>query len=285
MPIAAESIVPAPRHGWRASLGLEYACVEGRTLLTRRTHSGPLAVQKSLYPEGAAVCHTLILHPPGGVVGADTLGIDLDLHAGSHALITMPGAGKWYRSARANASQQVEVDVGAGATLEWLPPETIVFNGAHVRLRTAVRMAAGGAYVGWEILCLGRTASGEKFDCGSIHQATDVTLEGKLVWGERCSLAGGSPLLRSAAGLHGAPVSALMLAVGKSVPAALLAQCRAVPLDAPGRSGISAMPNVVAARYIGYSGEQAKNYFIAVWRVLRPFFSGRAAATPRIWNT
>ena len=107
-------------------------------MLTRRMHSGPLAVQKSLYPEGAAVCHTLILHPPGGVVGADTLTIELDLRAGSHALVTMPGAGKWYRSDRADASQQVEADIGPGATLEWLPPETIVFNGAHVRLRTAI---------------------------------------------------------------------------------------------------------------------------------------------------
>jgi len=282
---AAESMAPAPNDGWRASLGLEYACVEGRSVLTRRMHSGPLAVQKSLYPEGAAVCHTLILHPPGGVVGADTLTIELDLRAGSHALVTMPGAGKWYRSDRADASQQVEADIGPGATLEWLPPETIVFNGAHVRLRTGVRMAAGGAYVGWEILCLGRTASGEKFDCGSIHQTTDVTFEGEPVWAERCRLGGGSPLLRSAAGLHGAPVTALMLAVGKSVPAALLTQCRAVALDAPGRSGISAMGNVMAVRYIGHSAEQAKNYFIAVWCVLRPFFSGRAAVTPRIWNT
>ena len=285
MLIAADPIIPTPKRGWRASIALEYACVDGRTVLTRRIHSGPLAVQKSLYPEGAAVCHTLILHPPGGIVGADTLGLDVGLRAGAHVLVTMPGAGKWYRSAGAAAAQQLVIDIGPGATLEWLPPETIAFNGARAQARTAVRIAAGGTYLGWDIWCLGRAASGEKFDYGSIHQTTDMTLEGELIWSERCRLGGGSHLLRSAAGLHGAPVSALMLAAGRSVPAALLAQCRAIPLEAPARSGITAMPNVLAARYIGHSGEQAKNYFIAVWRVLRPFFSGRAAATPRIWNT
>src|SRR6185503_11177469 len=154
----------------------------------------------------------------------------------SHVLITMPGASKWYRSAGAASTHTLDVNVGPDAGLEWLPPETIVFNGADARLRTSVRVAADSSYLGWEILCLGRTSSGEAFDTGAIHQRTDIAVEGEHVWGERCSLSGGSPLLRSPAGLHGAPVSAVMLAAGKSVPAALLAQCRAVPLDASARS-------------------------------------------------
>lgn len=281
----AAGVALARRPGWCARLELEYACTEGRTTPIRRLHNGPLAVQKALYPEGPAVCHTLILHPPGGIVGSDTIAIEVKLNAGSRVLVTMPGAGKWYRSAAMAATQRLHAQVAQDAVLEWLQPETIMFNGARAHLRTAIELAAGGAYFGWEIMCLGRTAAGEKFDTGVIHQTTEIAIAGEQVWGERCRLSGSSPLLDSPVGLAGAPVSAVLLAAGKSVPAALLAQCRAIVLDAPARTGISCMPGLLVARYVGHSGEQAKNYFVAIWRVLRPFFSGRAAVIPRIWNT
>ena len=283
--MSAEALSTAAPDGWGARLRLGYAHAAGRTTLVHRTHSGPLAVQKAFYPEGPAVCHTLVLHPPGGMVAADRLEIDVSLNAGSHALVTMPGASKWYRSTGAVSSQRIDADVGPQAALEWLPPEAIVYNGARARLSTRIRIAAGGSYVGWEISCLGRTAAGETFDRGSIHQTTDVTVNGKLVWSERFGLIGGSRLLASAAGLGGAPVSAVMLAAGNSVPAELLAQCRAVRPDGTARTGVTAMPQVLAARYVGHSAEQAKQYLVALWRVLRPFFSGRAAVAPRIWNT
>jgi urease accessory protein len=271
--------------GWLARLRLEYACADGRTALAQRTHIGPLAVQKPFYPEGPAVCHTLILHPPGGIVGNDTLDIEVKLKEGSQVLVTMPGAGKWYRSQGAAATQRLSIDVGPDAMLEWLPPETILFNGAAAKLRTVIELAAGGDYLGWDILCLGRTASGEKFDAGEIHQSTDISIAGAPIWGERCRLRGGSPLLESPVGLAGAPVSAVMLAAGKSIPAELLAQCRAVKPETRARTGISAMPNILVARYVGDSSEQAKRYFVALWQVLRPFVGGRAAVPPRIWNT
>lgn len=242
-------------------------------------------MQKPLYPEGPAVCHTLILHPPGGIVGNDTLDIGIKLQEGSQVLVTMPGASKWYRSQGAPATQRVGINVGPDAMLEWLPPETILFNGAIAKLHTAIKLAAGGNYLGWDILCLGRTAAGEKFAAGEIHQTTDISIAGVPVWGERCRLGGGAPLLESPVGLAGLPVSAVMIAAGKSVPAELLARCRAVSSDVRASTGISAMPNILVARYIGSSCEQAKRYFVALWQVLRPFFSGRAAVPPRIWNT
>ena len=273
------------RAGWQARLQLEYAVVRARTALTRRTHSGPLLIQKALYPEGADVCHTLILHPPGGIAGNDTLAVDVKLKTGAQVLITMPGATKWYRTQDAAATQRIDVSVDAGAALEWLPPETIVFDRAAVRMHTAINVAAGGAYLGWEILCLGRTASGETFAAGDIRQTTEISVAGELQWSERCRLDGGSTLLTSKAGLGGAPVSAIMLAAGKTVAPELVAQCRAVKFDGPARSGITAMPNIFVARYLGHSSEQAKCYFIDLWRLLRPQFTGRAAVTPRIWTT
>jgi urease accessory protein len=271
--------------GWAACLQLEYALVSGRTALTRRAHSGPLTVQKALYPEGHEVCHTLILHPPGGIAGSDTLEIDLKLQAGAQVLITMPGATKWYRTSAAAATQRLKVAVDAGAVLEWLPPETILFDRASAHMHTSVELAPGGGYLGWEILCLGRTASGETFDAGDIRQTTEISVAGELVWSERCRLDGGSPLLASPAGLAGAPVSAIMLAAGRRVAPELVAQCREVRLDGTARCGITAMPDIFIARYVGPSSEQAKCYFIELWRLLRPYFTGRAAVTPRIWTT
>jgi urease accessory protein len=278
-------VKPLARGGWLARLHLEYARTERGTHLRRKTHSGPLTIQKALYPEGPEVCHTLILHPPGGIVGNDTLAVEVKLDAGSHALITMPGATKWYRTQDAAATQRLDVSVDSGAALEWLPPETIVFDRAAARMQTSINLAAGGNYIGWEILCLGRTAAGETFDAGDICQTTEVSIAGDLIWSERCRLVGGSPLLASAAGLGGAPVSAVMLAAGSSVAPDLMAQCRQIKIDGGARCGITAMPHIFVARYLGHSSEQAKYYFIELWRVLRPLFTGREAVTPRIWTT
>ncbi len=275
----------SPTAGWLAQLRLEYANGDGRTHLSRNVHKGPLAVQKSLYPEGPAVCHTLILHPPGGIVGNDMLDIAVRLQPGSRVLITMPSAAKWYRSLGAAATQRLDVSVGADAMLEWLPQETIMFNGAIAKMHAAIDLAEGGNYLGWDILCLGRTAAGEKFDVGDIHQTTDISIAGKLVWSEHCRLGGGSLLLGSPVAMAGAPVSGIMLAAGQNIPAERLARCRAVMVETPARVGVSAMPNILVARYVGYSCEQARSYFIELWRELRPLIAGRAAVSPRVWST
>jgi urease accessory protein len=284
-PEAGRSMNLIARPVWRAQLHLEYARTERGTQVIRKTHTGPLHIQKALFPEGPEVCHTLILHPPGGIAGGDDLEIGIGLNAGAQVLVTMPGASKWYRSQDTAAAQRLRVSVGADATLEWLPPETILFNNAAAGMHTSIDLAAGGCYLGWEILCLGRTASGEKFDAGEVRQTTEIAVAGELIWSERCHLAGGSRLLESAVGLGGAPVSAVMLAAGKSAVPELVAKCRDIKLDGPARSGITAMPDVFVARYVGHSSEQAKCYFIELWRLLRPLFIGRAAVTPRIWTT
>ncbi|HEV7822503.1 MAG TPA: urease accessory protein UreD, partial [Burkholderiales bacterium] len=154
---------PPARTGWLAHLQLEYARTERGTHLSRKAHVGPLTVQKSLFPEGPDVCHTLILHPPGGIAGNDTLAVDVRLAAGAHVVITMPGATKWYRTESAPSTQKLNVKVAAAATLEWLPPETIVFDRAAARMQSSIALD-GGNYLGWEVLCLGRTASGETYD-------------------------------------------------------------------------------------------------------------------------
>jgi len=271
--------------GWRARLALAYDAVDGTTRLIRRDHQGPLLVQKALYPEGPGVCHSLILHPPSGIVGGDRLDISVNAQAAAHALITMPGATRWYGSLGETAVQTLNIEVARDAVVEWLPPETIIFDHAIARLQTRITLDAGARYTGWEMVCLGRTAAGETFSSGRLQQQTELRLAGELLWDERARIDGDSALLRSAAGLAGAPVYATMLAAGAKIPAELLACCREHSVAGGARCAVSVMENLFVARYVGASCEQARAYFVALWRELRPLLAGRAAVTPRIWTT
>jgi urease accessory protein len=101
---------------WLASLELAFARRDAATILARRRHAGPLRVQKPLYPEDESVCHAIVLHPPAGIAGGDRLRIDCTPDAAAHALLTTPGAGKWYRANGLGAEQTVNLKVGAGWT-------------------------------------------------------------------------------------------------------------------------------------------------------------------------
>jgi urease accessory protein len=271
---------------WQASLALGFARRGDSTILARREHCGPLRVQKVLYPEGPDLCHAIVLHPPAGIAGGDQLDIRTEADAGAHVLLTTPGAGKWYRSGGAQSSQQVHLKVGAGATAEWLPQESIVFSGAQARMRTAVDMEEGARFVGVETLCFGRRASGETFERGSLHLATDIRMGGKLLWRERGVIDGGSPLLHSPIGLAGFSVCSTVLVAGREIEAETLRACRAVAASESGaRCGVSVMPQLFVGRYLGHSAQAAREWFIELWQHLRPTIVGREAVVPRIWNT
>lgn len=270
---------------WQARLALEYSVQRGRTTLTGREHSGPLLVQKALYPEGDAVCHSIVVHPPGGIAAGDALKLELRLGAGAAALLTTPGAGKWYKSARRKASVVQDFDIGRGAVLEWLPQPAIVFDAARADARTAVRLHEDGLYLGWEITCMGRSAAGERFNSGELRQRTEVWQQGRRLWCEYARLAGDDPMLAAKAGLDGCTVSATLIAAGRDVPAQLLEQCRRIAPGAGERWGITALPRVLLARYLGASSEAAMQYFTALWSALRPALAGRSAVPPRIWAT
>jgi len=269
---------------WRGQLALRYERRETRTVLAERRHSGPILVQKALYPEGEAVCHGIVLHPPGGIVGGDELALDVRLASGAAVLLTTPGATKWYRSQCAEATQTLRFDVGPAAVLEWLPQPAIVFDRAHARAQVEIEVAATGCYLGWELLCLGRTAAGERFDAGRMTMHTQVTRGGVPLWIERALIDGGSALLTSPVGLAGATVSGTLMAVSSGVDAALIAASRAV-VPSTGCGGVTRLPGMLLARYLGGNAEAGHDYFVRLWRVLRPALTGRDAQSPRIWRT
>jgi urease accessory protein len=280
LPLSLPELLPS----WHAELHLGFARAGERSLLRENRHIGPLRVQKALYPEGEAVCQAILLHPPSGIAGGDQLQISVTAAAGAHAQITTPGAGKWYRSGGQNAAQRVKLTVEEGATLEWLPQETIVFDGARARMETCVSLATDSRYIGWDILCLGRAASGERFEHGKFDLFCRVDRNSCPIWIERGSFSGNDAMLTSPAGWAGASVSGTLLAAFPHMPE-LLAACRAIaPADAASHS-LTALPGLLVARYLGNSSEAARHWFAALWAIIRPVCCGRPAVIPRIWNT
>lgn len=271
-------------NAWRAELTLEYERRGERTVLSARRHDGPLVVQKPLYPEGDAICHTIVVHPPAGIAGGDALTIAVHAKDNAGVLLTTPGAGKWYRSAGAWAQQHIAFAVDAGASLEWLPQETIVFDGARAQLRSEIRLTGDARYLGWEILCLGRTGSGESYTRGECQVHTLVKRDGRPLWLERAGIEGGGSTLRSPAVLAGQPVAGSFVAAAPDLGHDLLLACRE-PRPANGEGGVTLMPGLLVARYLGASSEAAKNYFTQLWRIVRPALIGRTAHEPRIWRT
>lgn len=275
--------------GWRASLALNY-WRDGEHTLAHDRHEGPLRVLRRLYPEGPGICHHVIVHPPGGIVGGDQLQVDVRLDEGSHALITTPGATRFYRSAGAAATQQVRLQLGPGSRLEWLPLETIAHRGCVARNQVTLDLADSAECLGWDLLALGLPAAGEAFDDGRFAQR----LELPGAWLEQGTLRGDDTLLlHSPLGLAGQPVlGTLWLAAGRAWPAsqrdALLEAARAV-LDGTGsgvQAGVTAAhPRVLVLRLLAARVEPAMQLLQAVRAAWRQALWGLAAEPPRVWRT
>lgn len=281
--------VPSCGAGWRAELELGFARRGERTVLVRNRHCGPLRVQKPLYPEGPSPCHAIVLHPPAGLVGGDRLAIDVSVGVGAHALLTTPGAGKWYRSGGANAGERVAclaqtLRVCGGAVCEWLPQESIVFDGARGELSTEVALEPGAGFVGMEMLCFGRTGSGERFRDGAMALTTRLSVGGRLLWRERGRIEGGSALLDSVVGLRGEPVVGTLLAVGAGVDEGLRDACRQL-VPAAGEGAVTLLPGVLVARWLGPACEPGRAWLARLLELIRPAVAGVPMRTPRIWNT
>ncbi|MBV7534243.1 urease accessory protein UreD [Duganella sp. sic0402] len=274
----------ASHSAWQASLTLGFADDAGTTRLLNKIHQGPLRVQKALYPEDSKVCHAIIVHPPGGVVGGDQLEIDIGVGDHAHAFISTPGAAKWYKANGKVSRQSVHLHVNQNAALEWLPQETIFFDTANVVLEQQVELAAGATFLGCEILCMGRSGSGEVFNTGRVRQRSSIRREGRLIWWEQGDIIGGR--LDSPLALNGHSVCATLIAAGQALPAAVLNEIRA-DLNADGEHifGVTQTKGVLVARHLGNDSETARRLMLAVWRRLRPYLLQREAVTPRIWQT
>ena len=278
------ALVQRELQAWRAALRLRFEARGPATVLAMREHDGPLVVQKALYPEAPQVCHAIVVHPPAGIAGGDALSIDVALEAGAHALVTTPGAAKWYRSNGRPASQEATFRVAAGASLEWLPQESIVFDGAVSRQSWRAELAGDARLVAWDIQCLGRTGSGETFGHGELRLEARIARDGRLAWIERGCIRAPMRALHSPAGLAAQPVFGTLAVAAPVIEDAWISQARAhQPRE--GEGAVTRLPGVLLVRYRGDASEAAREYFHAVWSSLRPAVLGRPAIVPRIWRT
>lgn len=278
--------------GWRGRLALRYRRDGERTIGTDR-HVGPLRVLKRLYPEGPGTCHHVLVHPPGGIVGGDRLEIDIEVGEDAHALVTTPGATRFYRSAGAVATQELCARVAAGGRLEWLPLETIAYRGAIAVNRMRFELAEGAQMIGWDLLALGLPAAGEPFSQGRFEQH----LELPGAWLERGIVDPGDSLgkllLGSPLGWDGqSALFTLWCAGGSEWPAplaeTLLAAARERLRTGPAgkRSGATAPhPKVVVVRALADRVEALWPTLQAIRDDWRRLLWASEPAAPRIWQT
>ena len=275
---------------WHGRLALDYDLDERGGTRARSRHHGPMRVLASLYPEGPAVCHHVLVHPPGGLVGGDVLELGLDLARGSHAVITTPGATRFYRSAGEVALQQVQARVSPGARLEWLPQETICHAATLAENRLGFTLEGDAEMIGWDLLALGLPASGEAFDRGRMHQ--QIELPG--VWLERAHVDGhDSRLLDSPLGWAGHRVLAtLWFSRGEALPAALrtgLLDAARAAADgntlAATAGSTSPHERLVVLRALAPRVEPAMALVAKVRAAWRRLAWSLEAHPPRIWRT
>jgi urease accessory protein len=275
--------------GWRGHLSLHYWRDGPRTIALDR-HEGPLRVLQRLYPEGDAVCHHVLVHPPGGIVGGDELVLDARLDAGTHAVLTTPGATRFYRSAGPQARQQVQMQVAEGARLEWLPLETIAYRGCDAENQLCFELAPGAQMFGWDVLALGLPAANQAFTHGRFLQ--QLQLPG--AWLERGLIDGGDALLLdSPLGLAGHKVMAtLWFATGDTISRGLaetLVEAARTTIDAAplrASAGVTRLhERVIVLRALAARVEPAMQLLQAVWSAWRPLAWGLAPCPPRVWRT
>ena len=274
--------------GWQAKLTLDYS-VEDQRCVARHVHEGPLRVLKALYPEGDRVCHHVLVHPPSGLVGGDELHIRLNVQTGAHALITTPGATRFYGSAGLTARQLVHAQVAANATLEWLPLEALAYNRCQAHNQAVFHLSSGSRLIAWDVTALGLPHADLPFVEGQFQQHLEIT----GTWLERGLIdASDHRLLHSPLGLNGHTCqSTLVFAQGDAMDDALrehvvaLARqlCEAHPLRL--QSGVSSPDErVVVVRVLSAQVESAMALLRSIWLQWRLHCWQLPAVMPRIWS-
>ena len=273
---------------WHASLQLDYT-LEGTRTVARHAHNGPLHILQSLYPEGDAVCHNVLVHPPGGLVGGDTLDISATVGPGAHGLVTTPGATRFYRSTGERALQRTHLTLAEGARLEWLPLEALCYNACNAENHLTLNLAPGAECMGWDVTALGLPHAGQPFDTGRFVQH----IEAPGLWLERGVIdAADHRLLESSLGLAGHRcMASLFFVVGTPLDRArrdtALDAARAV-MDAHAlkASAGATSPNgqVLVVRALAPQVEPAMQLLQQVRAAWRAALWQLCAEPPRIWS-
>lgn len=280
---------------WNAALSLSFSVANQKTVIDELNSYGPLRVLNLFYPEKdcdkARTCHCYLLHPPGGLVSGDCLNIDIRAQNKSRVLITTPSATKIYRADSNGIRQKQIITIKCEESdLEWLPQETILYDGAKPKLELLVKLDKKSTFIGSEIICFGRKTCGEEFKSGLANQRVSIYLEDVPLSIENLRLKGNSPLLTSCYGMRSQNCIASLYAYSNNE--SLLEQsCKSlVPKlenfskNHGGDSAVSFRNHLCTVKYIGENSRIAHKFIIEVISHLRPAVSQREICIPRIWR-
>ena len=273
---------------WLAELDIKLVPIADKTHLKQLAFSGPLRIQRPFYPEGG-VCHLYVLHPPGGLVSGDQLHIRVHGTRHSQSLLTTPSAGKIYGrdSDGVAQGQRVRLQLSDNAECEWLPQETLIFRDANAELETDIELDSEARFIGWDLVCLGRPAAGERFDKGQVSQRIRLWRNARLLLNERLQLAAGSPVQHSRVGFHDHCVFGTLVASAPDLNPecvtrlveALRSQLASPVFTVTHRLG------VLLVRYLGDDMNECRAGMWQAWSIVRPVLFGRPVCIPRIWLT
>ncbi|WP_180108536.1 urease accessory protein UreD [Acinetobacter sp. YH12147] len=288
--LVATEVKPAVQY-WFAQLELGFKGAKNRTVLEHRKHHGPVRVQKMLWPEKTGVCHAIIVHPPAGIAGGDHLTFQMSAEQAAHALVTTPGAGKWYKTNQKQAFQHIDITVKDTSIFEWLPQETMLFNGANANSETRVVLEDSASFIGWDMLVLGRQARHETFTEGSYQNRFQLYRNNKLLVTDRLSFSGNDRWLSSCLGMSGHAVMASFWAVppekfrSKFYLDQQIDQIRELIMRMDIKVTLTLLDDVVTARYLGDDVRQCHDAFAAIRAKLRRYWFDLDEEFPRIWRT
>ena len=274
---------------WHAHLQLDYTQPAEKTI-ARHQHDGPLRILQSLYPEGDTVCHNVLVHPPGGLVGGDTLNINITASGASHGLITTPGATRFYKSDGELALQRTQIQLHDESRLEWLPMEAICYNRCLAQNELRIELGPQAEFIGWDVTAFGLPHAKLPFEQGRFRQHIEVP----GVWLERGLLdAQDTRLMKGPVGLGGnCCIASIFFVTGSKLGRARKQQAldaaRAVIDDHPLRATAGATsPNdrVIVVRALAPMVEPAMQLLRGVWAAWRAQLWHQPAVNPRIWMT
>ncbi|MBK1987952.1 urease accessory protein UreD [Sphaerospermopsis aphanizomenoides BCCUSP55] len=268
---------------WHGTLNLVYAKRQDSTQLIYNHNQAPLKIQRPFYPEGKEICHSIILHTAGGVVGGDKLTSQIHLQPHSQVLITTAAANKIYRSNGLQARQNINIQINAGAYLEYLPQETIIFNGAVYRQDVRIELDEKASFLGWEITRLGRTARGEKFVQGEMRSHTEIWRNNQPLWIDRQIIPGNEQIFHSPHGLGGNPVIGTLVFIGVPISQEIIEQARSLITQSM-FAGVTRLEYGLLCRYRGNSTSEVRKWFTNIWQMLRVSCLNRGNCIPRVWQ-
>jgi len=282
--ISAHELHKQSTGSWLARLELAYEKPLLRTVASHRKHYGPLLIQKPFYPEGE-VCHSYLIHPPGGIVGGDEIELEVKVGTNAHALITTPAANKFYRSVVKKAHLKQTLNVSDEAVLEWLPQESILFEGSQVNMSTLVNLSRKSRFIGWEMTCLGRPASGDNYNRGSCFQRLEISVEGLPRMLDRVVIDSNNGIRTSPWGMGDNEVMAAIVVYpgNNEVLAAVRDYINNNNSDKL-LLGVSLVDDLLVCRGLAKDAASLKEALVAIWVALRPMVLGRSACQPRIWS-